>query len=288
MPTEQGPTDAPTAATDKKREKKTASIFGIAIPKIGSSAGADDKDTMIPSNPDGLIPAAVDRPTAVPDAAPAAKDDAPKTEIWGGDGADEKDRPTSVPTGAGAPADAPPTQDDRAPKTKIWGGSAAETSARPTNTVIAPAPQKGQGPKTKIWGGGASKQTAAADNAAAEDPMEDPMADPAVAMLVIIDGPGKGRLLKLGIGLNSIGDENQRVPLNFGDGKIARGSHAALAYDPKGKTFYIQPSADAHTVHVNEVSVSSPVQLEAMDRITLGGTTLLFTPICGEDFDWGE
>ena len=46
---------------------------------------------------------------------------------------------------------------------------------------------------------------------------EDPMRDPPVGWLVVIRGPGKGRVLTLGNGMNSLGrGADARVRINFG------------------------------------------------------------------------
>src|SRR5437016_3540214 len=47
--------------------------------------------------------------------------------------------------------------------------------------------------------------------------------EPVVGWLVIVNGPGKGRSLTLGHGINDIARSSEaRIPLNFGDNEIAR------------------------------------------------------------------
>ena len=43
-----------------------------------------------------------------------------------------------------------------------------------------------------------------------------------------------------------------------------------------------------NVVAVNEKRPTSAVQLQAMDLITMGRTQLVFVPLCGPDFDWGD
>lgn len=115
----------------------------------------------------------------------------------------------------------------------------------------------------------------------------DPMADPVVAWLVVTDGPGKGNYLKLGNGQNSIGRASgERVRVDFGDEQISRSNHAVLTFDPRGNTFFIQQGSGTNLAYLNNEPVLAPTALSAMSEIVLGETTLLFVPLCGEQFSW--
>ena len=57
-------------------------------------------------------------------------------------------------------------------------------------------------------------------------PAPDQLDDPTVGWVVVINGPGKGRSLPLGYGMNKIGrDATQRIALDFGDKEISRENH---------------------------------------------------------------
>ncbi|PCJ41855.1 MAG: hypothetical protein COA71_02695 [SAR86 cluster bacterium] len=115
------------------------------------------------------------------------------------------------------------------------------------------------------------------------------MADPVVGWLVVVDGPGKGNYLKLGNGQNSIGRGNsERIKLDFGDDQISRANHAMLTFDPRGGGFYIQQGSGTNLAYLDNSPVLSPTKLSAGSRITLGDTTLMFAPLCGENFSWDE
>ena len=114
------------------------------------------------------------------------------------------------------------------------------------------------------------------------------MQDPVVGWLVIVKGPGKGEFLKLGYGQNSIGRGNQRVSLDFGDDQISRENHAMLTYEPRGKTFFIQPGTGKNLTYLDDAVVLSPTQLTALNQITLGATTMVLVPLCGEAFSWDD
>ncbi len=113
--------------------------------------------------------------------------------------------------------------------------------------------------------------------------------DPPVAILLVIAGPGKGRLLEIGYGRNSLGRETgERVRLDFGDARISRQGHAIITYDERGRRFYLQHGGGAALTYHGEAPVLEPVTLSDGDRITLGDTQLLFRALVGDDFDWSD
>jgi hypothetical protein len=111
---------------------------------------------------------------------------------------------------------------------------------------------------------------------------------PVVGWLVIIEGPGVGRSVTLGMGMNTIGREpGNRVILDFGDTQISRMKHATVTYDPRGRKFFIQHGESSNLTYVGELPVLSPVELKSGEIIRLGDTTVLkFIPLCGDDFNW--
>ncbi len=115
------------------------------------------------------------------------------------------------------------------------------------------------------------------------------MQDPPVGWLVVVDGPGQGNTATLGNGVNSIGrDTSERLPLPFGDEMISRSNHATITYDPRGKKFYIQHGGGTNLTYVNNQPVLSPQELPPHTHILIGGTTLRFVPLCGDQFDWDD
>lgn len=142
-------------------------------------------------------------------------------------------------------------------------------------------------PATVIAGG--RRQAPAAEKESNAAQQIDAMADPVVGWLVIVDGPGKGNYLKLGNGQNSIGrSPSERISLDFGDELISRSKHALLTFDPRGLAFYIQQGAGTNLAYLDNKPVLAPAELSAGSRITLGETTLMFVPLCGENFSWDE
>jgi len=118
---------------------------------------------------------------------------------------------------------------------------------------------------------------------------DDPMADPPVGVLLVVTGPGRGRLLHLGLGVNELGrSTDARVALDFGDGRISRRDHARVTYDPEGRRFYLQHGGGPNLTYLDEAPVLEPVVLPDGARLRVGDTVLLFRALAGENFDWSD
>ena len=118
---------------------------------------------------------------------------------------------------------------------------------------------------------------------------DDAMADPPVGWLVIVGGPGRGRVATLGIGVNLIGrDRTERVSLDYGDAMISRKNHGAITYDPRGGKFYVQHGGGTNLTYLDGEPVLSPRELEPLARVQMGNTVLRFVPLCGADFWWDD
>jgi len=158
-------------------------------------------------------------------------------------------------------------------------------------------------PKTVIHGGAwkalrqRGMQVAEADQVASEPKLQQPnlgvgshpMADPVVGWLVIVEGPGMGTSLRLGMGQNSIGrGDDVRVRINFGDSHISRASHAVVTYDPKGNQFYVHQGFGTNLTYVEDNPVLSPTVLMPGAKITMGETTLRFVAFCDDTFTWAD
>lgn len=110
-----------------------------------------------------------------------------------------------------------------------------------------------------------------------------------VGWLAIVQGPGRGAAFTLFSGVTVIGrGEDQTVRLDFGDNSISRDNHAAIAFDPEQKAFFIGHGGKANLVRRNGRPVLSTEELSAGDVIRIGETTLRFVPLCGADFGWDQ
>jgi hypothetical protein len=135
---------------------------------------------------------------------------------------------------------------------------------------------------------------------ATEDIAPDPMAGRAVPQaagpalfpvgwIVVTDGPGRGAAFTLGAGVSSIGrNEDQVIQLDFGDTAISRQMHAAIAYDPETRGFFLGQGGKSNIVRLNGRPVLSTEDLKDGDVIRIGETTLKLVTFCGPQFDWSD
>lgn len=176
--------------------------------------------------------------------------------------------------------------DDEDRPTQPRGGSGGDDVTGP---VRRKGGSSGDDPKTRLVGtpGRASPK---GDKDEKSDPTEKEagMEDPVVGWVVIIDGPGKGRSLPLGYGMNSIGRAaSERLCLDFGDTQISRTNHATITYDPRGRKFFVTHGGGKNLTYMGDNPVLAPVEIKGGEDISLGQTMLRFVPFCGDSFDWG-
>lgn len=111
---------------------------------------------------------------------------------------------------------------------------------------------------------------------------------PVVGWLVCIDGPAKGRDYRIHGQYNYIGRGHHMDICISGDDCISADRAAVIAYDSVEKFFSFGPSMGHNVVRVNGKMLMNAVVLNAYDQLTIGKTTLLFVPLCGERFDWND
>ena len=112
------------------------------------------------------------------------------------------------------------------------------------------------------------------------------MQDPTVGWLVVTDGPGKGEVLSIGYGQNSVGRSGARINLNFGDTEISRESHITVIFDPKSRNFFIAPGTGKSLGYVEDSPILTPSIMKDRSIIKLGATTLRFVALCDDNFGW--
>ena len=158
-----------------------------------------------------------------------------------------------------------------------------ELSTRPITDRLG-APRAGAepiraAPRTVIAGG--------LTRSPATDP-QSAMHDPVVGWLVVIEGPGKGSAVQIGNGQNTVGRDESRIRLDFGDPQISRTDHAVISYDPRANQFYIQQGKGVNLVYLEGSPVLAPTLLEHGSTISIGGTTLRFVAFCDDKFRWKD
>lgn len=110
-----------------------------------------------------------------------------------------------------------------------------------------------------------------------------------VGWMVVTGGPGRGHSFTLLHGVSQIGrGEDQAIRLDFGDTSISRSNHAAIAYDPENRKFFLGHGGKANLVRLNGKPVLSTEELPPGGVIHIGETTLQFVALCGAGFDWDK
>lgn len=187
---------------------------------------------------------------------------------------------------AGTPPPSPaPSYRPHDPEETVYGGSAGSGSPDQTRIIRRDDPSPKAPPtddKTVLV------RRSSASVAGTASPAEDLPEGPVVGWLVVVEGPGRGKSVTLGYGMNTIGREaGNRVCLPFGDMLISRTKHAVLTYDPRSRKFFIQHGESTNLTYVGESPVLAPLELKFGELIRLGDTTVLkFIPLCGDDFNW--
>lgn len=111
--------------------------------------------------------------------------------------------------------------------------------------------------------------------------------EPVVGWLVCIGGPVRGVDFRIHAGYNYIGRDSGDIHIK-GDQQISRENHAMIAFDNSDNTFFVGPAAGRNLIKVNGKTVINAIEIHRGDVISIGTTKLIFIPLCGEDFSWGQ
>lgn len=183
----------------------------------------------------------------------------------------------------------------------IFDDSEANEATRPASGSDTPFTENIQGSSTTrdraseestVFSNAGGEQTVifTGNSASVPEPQTkfDGDVDPVVGWLVVLEGPGKGRSIQLGYGLNSIGRaRSERVSLDFGDTMISNTDHAKIIYDDRG--FYISHGSGKNVTKVNGTLVPNMIELKNFSTIDLTKSTrLAFVALCSATFDWSD
>lgn len=124
----------------------------------------------------------------------------------------------------------------------------------------------------------------------AEDLEVDSEIDPVVGWLVVVRGPGLGRCISIGAGMNILGrSADVRVPLDFGDQTISNDDHLRIIYDDSNRTFLVAPGTGKNITRLNGQVVTSTLGLPDRSIIELSKKTAVrFVAFCDQGFDWSD
>ena len=111
--------------------------------------------------------------------------------------------------------------------------------------------------------------------------------DPVVGWLVCVEGSLRGTDWRIHAGYNYIGREVGDIHIQS-DSQISREKHAMLAYHNKNRTYYVGPAEGRNIIELNGEPVFNATRLNRHDIITIGGTKLMFVPLCDEEFVWDQ
>lgn len=105
---------------------------------------------------------------------------------------------------------------------------------------------------------------------------------PIVGWLVVIDGPGAGRDVRLRAGRNEIGRSAEAgAPVPFGDRYMSRRQQLWISYDELSGRFTAAPGTSENVSYVNDTAVEGPTALPDGAIVRIGKTTLKFAAFCG-------
>lgn len=119
-------------------------------------------------------------------------------------------------------------------------------------------------------------------------PQVNKVSTPCVGWLIAISGAHIGTDFRLKAGKNFVGRGSQMDVALTEDKSVSRDKHAIVVYEPKAHLYLVQPGESSSLVYKNDEVVLTPVKLEAYDVITVGDVNLLFMPLCGKRFNWGD
>lgn len=112
--------------------------------------------------------------------------------------------------------------------------------------------------------------------------------EPVAGWLVCIQGPSFGASYTLKTGRNFIGRGSDMDVVLAQDNSVSRQRHAIVLYEPRKREFIVQPGDSRELFYLNDDVVLGPEHLKAQDVLTVGNTSLMFFPCCGENFSWDD
>ena len=204
------------------------------------------------------------------------------------DGRIVEERTTVTPPGAGRDREAEDVASGRGePAAGVRGGAGPETGRR----------RGGYADPTVVRrpGGTTGRQAARDDQrtrlagAVPADAADSEETDPVAGWLVIVEGPGEGHDLRIGVGRHDLGrDRANRIALPFGDTRISRRGHLWVNYDPLNGAFSVAPGNSTNLAYLNDAAIEERMPLADGATVTVGRTKLRFVAFCGEGFAWPD
>lgn len=115
-----------------------------------------------------------------------------------------------------------------------------------------------------------------------------PPSGPVTGWLVVVEGPGRGRDLRLGIGRTFLGLDETGAPVTLSPDTPLSTRQAVVAYDEKTGGFTLLPGSSQQLCYLGGKAVLEPCALSGKEELQLGQAALRFVPFCGGRFHWGS
>ncbi len=112
--------------------------------------------------------------------------------------------------------------------------------------------------------------------------------EPVVGWLVCISGRYYGKSFPLKGGRNFIGRSRQMDVCLEGESSVSRDRHGVVIYEPRKRTFLVQPGDSRELFYLNDKVVLDNQKLEPYDVISLGKTEMMLIPFCTDKFAWED
>ena len=104
--------------------------------------------------------------------------------------------------------------------------------------------------------------------------------------LVVLDGPARGRDLRLGVGRSFLGLDDAGAPITLSADAPLSARQAVVVYDAEKNSFVLLPGSSQELCYLGEEAVLAPCPLTGGETLRLGGAALTFVPLCGGAFHW--
>ena len=111
---------------------------------------------------------------------------------------------------------------------------------------------------------------------------------PVTGWLVVMDGPARGRDLRLGEGRNFLGLDGQGCPAVLDSASSLAARQGIVVFDPADGSWCALPGSSHELCALNGRSLLEKMPLAAGDTFTLGGAAVRFVPFCTPDRLWQD
>jgi hypothetical protein len=109
--------------------------------------------------------------------------------------------------------------------------------------------------------------------------------DPVVGWLVCVEGADRGRDFRLRSEKNFIGRDSS-MQVNLSDDTVSRSKHAAVAFEPEKREFWLIPGESTGLVYLNDEVVHAPTRMKDRDVARVGKSRLKLVTFVGDAFHW--